>query len=174
MQTQQIRPCTITDLESICVIVNDAAEAYRGIIPIDRWKEPYMTLEELCHEIGSGVAFWGCEEDGELMGVMGLQNVQDVSLIRHAYVRTAKRGKGIGGRLLHELRNITNRPILLGTWADASWAVKFYEKHGFVCVSPREKQRLLKTYWSVPERQIETSVVLADPAWFSLQIKDPH
>lgn len=161
-----IRPCDQDDFETIYGIVNDAARAYRGVIPEDRWKEPYMPREELRREIDDGVAFWGYEEDGELVGVMGIQQVRDVTLIRHAYVRTARRNRGVGGKLLSHLRGQTTRPILIGTWADALWAIRFYEKHGFRLVSPREKERLLREYWSVPDRQIETSVVLADQEWF--------
>ncbi len=161
-----IRPCIDADFDAMYSIINEAAEAYRGVIPTDRWHEPYMPVEELRHEIQSGVRFWGCEEDGELVGVMGIQDVQDVTLIRHAYVRTAKRGEGIGGKLLAELRRLTARPVLIGTWAAATWAIRFYEKHGFTMVTPEEKNRLLKKYWSIPERQIETSVVLGDERWF--------
>jgi len=157
-----IRPCNDTDFETIYSIINEAAEAYRGIIPADRWHEPYMPEEDLRHEIQSGVRFWGCEENGELVGVMGIQDVQDVTLIRHAYVRTSRRNQGIGGKLLAELRKTTHRPILIGTWAAAIWAIRFYEKHGFRLVTPEEKDRLLKKYWSIPERQVETSVVLAE------------
>jgi GNAT superfamily N-acetyltransferase len=142
--------------------VNDAAQAYRGIIPADRWKEPYMPVEELRHEIADGVTFWGEELEGRLVGVMGIQDVDDVTLIRHAYVRTACRSQGIGGRLLAHLRTLSRRPILMGTWADAVWAVRFYEKHGFRLVTPAEKDRLLRKYWNIPERQVETSVVLAE------------
>jgi N-acetylglutamate synthase-like GNAT family acetyltransferase len=163
-----IRPCDSKDFEAIYAIINDAAQAYRGIIPEDRWKEPYMDRDELRHEIASGVVFWGYEEDGELVGVMGIQDVMDVTLIRHAYVRTARRNQGIGGALLSGLRKKTTRPLLMGTWADAVWAVRFYEKHGFRLVTPEEKTRLLKKYWSIPERQVETSVVLADQKWFDL------
>jgi len=162
-----IRPCTDADFETIFSIINEAAEAYRSVIPADRWHEPYMPREELRHEIDGGVRFWGWEEDGELVGVMGIQDVQDVTLIRHAYVRTAQRNKGIGGKLLCELRKLTSRPVLMGTWAAASWAIRFYEKHGFRLVTPEEKNRLLKKYWSIPERQVETSVVLGDGRWFS-------
>lgn len=136
--------------------------AYRRVIPDDRWKEPYMTMEELEHEIAEGVVFWGYEEDGRLAGVMGIQDVRDVTLIRHAYVRTDRRRDGIGGKLLSHLRTLTQRPVLIGTWRDAVWAVRFYEKNGFRLVSEVEKNRLLGTYWSIPERQVETSVVLAD------------
>jgi GNAT superfamily N-acetyltransferase len=154
--------CNEEDFESIYEIVNDAAQAYKGIIPEDRWKEPYMPKEELRHEMNDGVRFWGYKEDGRLIGVMGIQDVQDVTLIRHAYVRTAERNKGIGSRLLAHLRKMTHRPILIGTWADAVWAVRFYEKHGFGTVSKEEKERLLRKYWTIPERQVETSVVLAE------------
>ncbi len=161
-----IRQCDNTEFEMIYEIINDAAQAYKGVIPADCWKEPYMSEDELRHEMDEGVVFWGYEEDGELVGVMGIQQVQDVTLIRHAYVRTAKRNQGIGGILLSYLREQTTRPILIGTWADAVWAIRFYEKHGFRLVSSEEKDRLLRKYWSIPERQIETSVVLADQKWF--------
>lgn len=124
-----------------------------------------MSRDELRREIDDGVVFWGYEEDGELVGIMGIQHVQDVTLIRHAYVRTEKRNKGIGSKLLFHLRRLTDRPALVGTWEDAVWAIRFYEKHGFRLVSPEEKDRLLRKYWSIPERQIETSVVLADKRW---------
>ncbi len=160
-----IRRCEERDFEDIYTIVNDAAEAYRGIIPADRWHEPYMPREDLRHEIDDGVVFWGCEEDDRLVGVMGLQDVKDVTLVRHAYVRTTARRQGIGGKLMAELYAMTDRPTLVGTWADAVWAVDFYEKHGFWMVDTETKTRLLKTYWSIPERQVETSVVLADERW---------
>jgi len=143
-------------------IINDAAQAYSGVIPADCWKEPYMSKDELRYEMDAGVAFWGYEEDGRLVGVMGIQHVQDVTLIRHAYVRTSQQHRGIGGQLLSYLRNQTVYPVLVGTWADAIWAIRFYEKHGFRLVSSEEKDRLLRKYWSIRERQIETSVVLAD------------
>ena len=160
-----IRRCEETDFETIYEIINEAAQVYRGIIPADRWKEPYMPRDELRHEIDSHVRFWGYEEDGQLLGVMGIQDVLDVTLIRHAYVRTARQNKGIGGKLLSHLRTLTSRPILLGTWADATWAIRFYEEHGFRLVTPEEKDRLLRKYWSIPDRQIETSVVLAEENW---------
>ena len=160
-----LRRCDERDFETIYTIVNDGAQAYKGIIPADRWTEPYMSREKLRHEIEDGVVFWGFEDAGELAGVMGLQDVQDVTLIRHAYVRTASRNQGIGGKLLTHLRTITSRPVLIGTWADAIWAIGFYQKHGFRVVDPREKTVLLKTYWNIPERQVETSVVLADAQW---------
>ena len=157
-----IRPCDDRDFETIYAIINDGAQAYKGIIPADRWTEPYMSREKLQHEIDAGVAFSGFEEDGTLAGVMGIQQVQDVTLIRHAYVRTSSRNRGIGAKLLAHLRDTTNRPVLIGTWADAAWAIRFYEKHGFRLVGDQDKNRLLKKYWNVPDRQIETSVVLAE------------
>ena len=160
-----IRKCNNDDFETIYSVINDAAIAYKGVIPADRWKEPYMPREELRHEIDEGVVFWGYEDNGELAGVMGIQDIQDVTLIRHAYVRTIKRGRGIGSKLLEKLRTLTARPLLIGTWADAVWAIKFYEKHNFRLVTKEEKDMLLKKYWSIPERQVETSVVLADPDW---------
>ena len=157
-----IRQCNEDDFDAIYEIINDAALAYKGIIPEDRWKEPYMSIEELRHEIDEDVTFWVYEEDGKLIGVMGIQDVQDVTLIRHAYVCTEERNKGIGSKLLSHLRRMTDRPILIGTWADAVWAIRFYEKHGFRLVSTEEKNRLLKKYWRIPKRQVETSVVLAE------------
>jgi N-acetylglutamate synthase-like GNAT family acetyltransferase len=160
-----IRECDGSDFDRIWSIVNDGAQAYKGIIPTDRWTEPYMSREKLRHEIGDGVVFWGCEEAGALAGVMGIQRVREVTLIRHAYVRTASQKAGIGSRLLAHLRETAQTPVLIGAWADAVWAIRFYEKHGFQRVDAEEKNRLLKRYWTVPERQIETSVVLADAAW---------
>jgi GNAT superfamily N-acetyltransferase len=160
-----IRRCDARDFESIYVIINDGAQAYKGIIPADRWTEPYMSREKLQHEIDDGVVFWSYEDAGTLVAVMGIQQVQDVTLIRHAYVRTLSQKQGLGALLLSHLRNIANHPVLIGTWADAVWAIRFYERHGFQIVAPGEKQRLLKKYWTVPDRQIETSVVLADPVW---------
>ncbi len=160
-----IRRCDDRDLESIWTIINDGAQAYKGIIPADRWTEPYMSRDKLQDEIADGVVFWGYEESGSLAGVMGIQDVQDVTLIRHAYVRTANQKQGIGKHLLSHLRGLTSGPVFIGTWADAAWAIRFYEKHGFRMVNPQEKDRLLKKYWSIPDRQIETSVVLADQKW---------
>ena len=168
-----IRPCDHNDFEAVYSIINDAAEAYRGVIPDDRWKVPYMPRDELQHEIDAGVAFWGYELEGELIGVMGLQDVRDVILIRHAYVRTARRNQGIGGKLLTELLTNLTRPVLIGTWADAVWAVAFYEKYGFRLVPDEEKNQLLRRYWSVPDRQIETSVVLADQRWIDSSALNP-
>jgi GNAT superfamily N-acetyltransferase len=160
-----IRACAGRDIEAIWAIINDGAEAYRGAIPPDRLRSPYMSRAELLHEIEAGVTFWGYANDGEVLGVMGLQDVQDVTLIRHAYVRTANQRSGIGAHLLGHLRQLTARPILIGTWADAAWAIRFYSRHGFEPVGREEKERLLKRYWTIPDRQIETSVVLADDRW---------
>lgn len=156
-----IRRCHSSDTPGIHAVINDAARAYQGIIPPDRWHEPYMSLEELKKEIRSGVEFWDYEENDQLIGVMGLQRVKKVTLIRHAYVKTAMRNRGIGGKLLTRLLEQTKGKILVGTWKDASWAIRFYEKHGFQLVGELEKNRLLATYWQIPRRQIETSVVLA-------------
>ena len=161
----KIRKTTDSDLKVIFEIINDAAQAYKGIIPGDRWHEPYMPLEGLRHEIDDGVVFWGLEEDGKLTGVMGSQDKGDVTLIRHAYVRTQARNIGIGTRLLRHLEDMIDKPILIGTWADATWAISFYKKHGYRLVSEKEKSHLLKKYWSIPERQIETSVVLSRPGY---------
>ena len=157
-----IRECTDADFEAILSIINDGAEAYRGVIPADRWHEPYMPAGELRHEIASGVRFAGVETGGSLVAVMGSQPVQDVILIRHAYVRTDRQRRGEGGRLLRHLLATAPRPVLIGTWAAARWAVRFYEKHGFTLIDGAEKDRLLKTYWDIPARQVETSVVMAD------------
>jgi N-acetylglutamate synthase-like GNAT family acetyltransferase len=164
-----IRRCDDHDFEVIWTIINDGAQAYKGIIPPDRWTEPYMSREKLQHEIDDGVVFWGFEEKGTLEGVMGIQDVQDVTLIRLAYVRTSSQKQGTGGHLLSHLRSLTTGPVLIGTWADAVWAIHFYERHGFQMVSPQEEDRLLRQYWSIPERQIETSVVLADRKWQELR-----
>jgi len=163
-----IHRCDDRDFDLIWAIINDGAQAYKGIIPVDRWTEPYMSREKLQNEIDEGVVFWGYEETGVLVGVMGLQQVQDVTLIRHAYVRTGSQKRGIGAHLLSHLRELANGPVLIGTWADAVWAIRFYERYGFQIVPPQEKYRLLKKYWTVPERQIETSVVLADSTWQEL------
>ena len=160
-----IRQCEDADFETICEIINDAAQAYKGEIPADCWREPYMSEDELRQEIREGVGFLGFEEVGELAGVMGIQHIQDVTLIRHAYVRTARRNQGIGGLLLSHLVTGATRPVLIGTWVDATWAIRFYEKRGFRLVTPAEKDRLLRKYWSVPRRQMDTSVVLVDHRW---------
>ena len=160
-----VRRCSEEEFDVILSIINDGAQAYQGVIPADRLEDPYMSAEKLRQEIADGVCFWGFEEEsGQLTGVMGIQQVLDVTLIRHAYVRTASQHRGIGARLLAHLRTLTERPMLIGTWADA-WAIGFYERHGFRVVGVEEKDRLLRLYWKVPERQIETSVVLVDERW---------
>jgi GNAT superfamily N-acetyltransferase len=163
----KIRPCGADDVPAVFAIVNDAAQAYKGIIPADRWHEPYMPLDELQEQIRDGVTFWGCESGGELAGVMGIQDRGDVVLIRHAYVRTSQRRKGIGERLLKHLEGMTPKPILIGTWRAAAWAIRFYEKNGYRTLSRPEAERLMRKYWGIPERQIETSVVLAQASWAS-------
>lgn len=150
------------DFATLHAIINDAAVAYRGVIPSDRWREPYMSEGELREQIGAGVRFYVYREAGETLGVMGIQPVRDVTLIRHAYVRTTARRKGIGASLLRHLTAMTTGPILIGTWRAATWAVDFYEKNGFRLVSEAEKDRLLRTYWQIPERQVATSVVLTN------------
>ena len=142
-------------------IINDAAQAYKGIIPADRWHEPYMPMAELQAQIADGIAFSGCESGGKLLGVMGIQDKGDVKLIRHAYVKTTARRKGIGEKLLKHLEATTRKPVLIGTWSDAAWAIRFYEKNGYRLLSRAETDRLLRRFWKIPERQIETSVVLA-------------
>ena len=174
-----IRLCRPDEEPLMSAIVCDAARAYKGVIPADRYHEPYMPLSELRGEIAAGVRFWGAEVDGELVGIMGIQDVAgtagcelgsigEVTLIRHAYVRTAQRGQGIGGKLLTHLVRIAERPLLMGTWAAATWAVGFYQKHGFTLTAHAEKERLLRIYWNIPARQVETSVVLADASAMAL------
>jgi len=165
-----IRRCDNGDVETIWTIINDGAQAYKGVILADQWSEPYMSREEMQHEVSDGVVFWGFEDSGKLVGVMGIQKVQDVTLIRHAYVRTGWQKRGIGAQLLAHLRGLTTDPILIGTWADAVWAIRFYEKHGFRMVGLADKDRLLKKYWKISERQRETSVVLADSRWREIEI----
>jgi N-acetylglutamate synthase-like GNAT family acetyltransferase len=159
--------CTPNDFNDILEIINDAASAYKGVIPADRWHEPYMPAEELRSQIGQGVTFWCYKEDGKILGVMGIQDRLDVTLIRHAYVRTTLRNRGIGRKLLGHLVQLTNKPVLIGTWAEASWAIEFYKKHGFRLLAAEEKNMLLAKYWSIPQRQVETSVVLANADWKS-------
>jgi GNAT superfamily N-acetyltransferase len=159
-----VRPCRKGERSVISEIINAAAEAYRGVIPTDRWHDPYMSLSELDAEISAGVVFWAYESEGEVSGVMGTQPVRDVDLIRHAYVRPGNQRRGIGAALIGHIRSLSSRQMLVGTWAAATWAITFYQRHGFVLVSAEQKTALLKTYWTIPERQIETSVVLANPA----------
>jgi GNAT superfamily N-acetyltransferase len=167
-EQDRIRKCTGADVEMILGIINDAAEAYRGVIPTDRWHEPYMTRDELKNEIESGVSFYGFEEEKRLIGVMGIQDRGEVALIRHSYVRSGHRNRRIGTRLLRVLESTTDKPILVGTWADARWAIAFYQKNDYRLLSKEEKTRLLKKYWTIPDRQIETSVVLANRKWEGL------
>jgi GNAT superfamily N-acetyltransferase len=158
-----IRRCREDERAAIVAVVNAAAEAYRGVIPADRWHEPYMPLDELDGEIAAGVAFWGYEADGALVGIMGIQPVGDVDLIRHAYVSPDSQRHGVGSALLAHLARSSTRRMLVGTWAAADWAIGFYRRHGFELLSPERNAALLKTYWAIPDRQIEASVVLANP-----------
>jgi GNAT superfamily N-acetyltransferase len=162
-----MRRCADEDVASIHRVINDGAAAYRGVIPADCWHEPYMTEDELRREIAHGVSFAGSFDDDDLVGVMGVQDVGDVTLVRHAYVRTARQGGGIGGALLRHLLAGSERPVLVGTWAAASWAIGFYERYGFRLVADPTRAELLRTYWTIPDRQIETSVVLADARWWA-------
>jgi N-acetylglutamate synthase-like GNAT family acetyltransferase len=164
-----IRRSVEADVAAMLAIVNDAARAYRGVIPVDRWHEPYMSAEELEREIAGGVVFWVAEEDGRLSGVMGVQDRGDVALVRHAYVAPTTQRSGVGTRLLRHVEGLVDKPILIGTWAAASWAIEFYRRNGFTVVPSEQKDRLLGTYWSIPARQIETSVVLADTRWMEAQ-----
>jgi len=159
-----IRPCRPDERPAILAIVNAAAERYRGAIPADCWHEPYMSAEQLERDIAAGVTFWGyVDEGGELVGVMGIQPVKDVDLVRHAYVRPDRQGRGVGARLLAHLEGLGSRQILIGTWADAAWAVRFYQGRGYTLVPRGEAAELLRTYWTISPRQVETSVVLAKP-----------
>jgi GNAT superfamily N-acetyltransferase len=160
-----IRLCRSADTETIWAIINEAAAAYKGVIPPDCWHEPYMSREELHGEIYADVVFWGYEADDRLVGVMGRQDKGEVVLIRHAYVLPAYQRRGIGAKLLQYFTREESKPILVGTWAAATWAIRFYARHGFQLVTPEEKDRLLRTYWTITDRQIETSVVLADETW---------
>jgi N-acetylglutamate synthase-like GNAT family acetyltransferase len=161
------------DLAAMLAIVNDAAQAYRGVIPADRWREPYMPLEELVAEISDGVMFWVAEEAGRLVGVMGIQDKGEVALVRHAYVAPTMQRKGVGTGLLRHVESLTAKPVLIGTWADASWAIEFYLRNGFTVVSNEHKNSLLRKHWSIPARQVETSVVLADGRWIQAQQRTP-
>jgi GNAT superfamily N-acetyltransferase len=158
-----IRLCRDTDRGQILAIVNAAAEVYRGAIPPDRWHDPYMSAAELESEIAAGVKFWGYTLEGTLIGVMGIQPVRDVDLIRHAYVRPGSQRLGVGATLVTHLRNLSKRPMLVGTWSAADWAIRFYERQGFELVAQARAGELLASYWNIPQRQIDTSVVLANP-----------
>ena len=161
-----IRRCLNKEFEIIYEVINDGARAYQGAIPDDRWHEPYMTRSELKQQIKEGVEFWGFDENGTICGVMGIQEMRDVALIRHAYVRTNDQRRGVGGQLLEMLHGQSTQPFLIGMWKDATWAIRFYEKHGFKPVPKDLIQDLLGKYWSIPKRQVETSTVLADDKWF--------
>lgn len=163
--TVQIRPCRPDERDAMLDIVNAAARAYRGVIPADRWQEPYMPAEELDAELATGVRFWGYEADGTLVGVMGIQAVEEVDLIRHAYVLPERQGGGVGGALIEHLRPLSRGRMLVGTWAAAEWAIRFYVRHNFALVPRPRTAALLRRYWTIPERQIETSVVLASPPY---------
>jgi GNAT superfamily N-acetyltransferase len=165
LATLDIRPAGRDDVAAIHEIVNDAAQAYKGVIPADRWHEPYMPLAELESEIAKGVRFYCATQGDRVIGVMGIQDVKDVTLIRHAYVRTAERRHGIGQALLAHLNRLTRRPVLIGTWKAATWAIRFYEKNGFRLVTDAEKNKLLRVYWTIPDRQVEESVVLVNAQW---------
>ena len=160
-----VRPCRAVERPVICEIINAAAEAYRGAIPADRWHEPYMSAQELDSEISMGVAFWAYERDGVVVGVMGIQPVRDVDLIRHAYVRPGSQRHGVGAALITHIRTLSSRRMLVGTWAAATWAIRFYESHSFELLEPQLTRKLLNAYWHIGERQIETSVVLANPPY---------
>ena len=155
-----IRECNHADIATIEAIINRAAQVYRKVIPLDCWHEPYMSRSELIAEIASGVKFWGSQQSDVLIGIMGLQKVSDASLIRHAYVRPEHQHQGVGAALLNTLSRRVSGRLLVGTWAAANWAIRFYERHGFCLVSEEEKDQLLTTYWTIPERQRQTSVVL--------------
>jgi N-acetylglutamate synthase-like GNAT family acetyltransferase len=167
-----IRKSEEEDRVAILVIINDAAQAYRAVIPADRWHDPYMPSSELESEIADGVVFWVAEHERRLVGVMGIQDKGDVALVRHAYVAPGLQGKGVGTSLLRHLEGLTRKPILIGTWAAASWAIEFYRRNGFTVVSNTDKDRLLRKYWAIPARQIETSVVLADARWMAAHRRD--
>ena len=168
-----IRKIQDADLGAALAIVNDAAQVYRGVIPDDRWHEPYMPPEELEKEIADGIVFWVAEEDARLLGVMGIQDRGDVALVRHAYVTPTVQRKGVGTRLLRHVEGLTGKPVLIGTWADATWAIEFYRRNGFTIVPNGQKDALLRKYWSIPERQVETSVVLADGRWMEARRRAP-
>lgn len=153
-----IRRCQADDAQRIYFIINEAAKAYDGIIPADCYHEPYMPMGELEREMRR-MSFFGWELNGELIGIMGIEPIKDVTLIRHAYVLPRWQKQGIGSKLLKNLMGLgTTSRLLVGTWADARWAIDFYQRHGFSLLP--DKDELLKTYWDIPQRQIETSVVM--------------
>ena len=160
-----IRESREDDLTAVLAVINDAAQAYKGVIPADRWHEPYMPPAELAHEMADGVRFWVAEENGRVIGVMGIQDKGEVALVRHAYVATVLQRKGVGAGLLKHVQSLTTKPMLIGTWRDATWAIDFYRRNGFTLLSDSDKDKLLRRFWSIPARQAETSVVLADRRW---------
>jgi N-acetylglutamate synthase-like GNAT family acetyltransferase len=166
-----IRKSVDGDFPAILAIINDAARAYRGVIPVDRWHEPYMSTEEFKGEVAAGVVFWIAEESGRLTGVMGIQDKGDVALVRHAYVDPSAQRTGVGTKLLRHVESLVDKPILIGTWATASWAIDFYRRNGFDVVAESDKDQLLRRYWSIPPRQIETSVVLANGRWIETRLR---
>lgn len=161
-----IRQCETEDFPRILTIINQGAEAYREVIPMDCWHDPYMPEAELAAGIANGIVFYGYESEGQLLGVMGLQPVREVTLIRHAYVLPDLQRQGIGSRLVAHCLARADGPVLVGTWAAADWAIRFYRKHDFRLVGEKYRDRLLRQYWSIPDRQRAVSVVLASPAWF--------
>jgi GNAT superfamily N-acetyltransferase len=169
-----IRKNVDADLAAMSGIINAAAQAYRGVIPADRWHDPYMPLDELKKEIADGVLFWVAEEDGRLLAVMGIQDKGEVALVRHAYVAPSLQRKGVGTKLLRHVQPLTGKPVLIGTWANASWAIDFYRRNGFTVVSNADKDYLLRRYWSIPARQVETSVVLADGRWMEVRARSNY
>ena len=160
-----IRQSREDDLTAVLAVINDAAQAYKGVIPADRWHEPYMPAAELAQEIAAGVRFWVAEQDGRVIGVMGIQDKGEVALVRHAYVATVLQRKGVGAGLLKHVQGLTQKPMLIGTWRDATWAIDFYRRNVFTLLSDSDKDELLRRFWSIPARQAETSVVLADQRW---------
>ncbi|MDB4875296.1 MAG: GCN5-related N-acetyltransferase [Gemmatimonadetes bacterium] len=168
-----IRQSEDADLAQIAAIVNEAAQAYRGVIPADRWHEPYMSADELAREIADGVSFWVAEQDAGLLGVMAIQDRGDVALVRHAYVAPTKQRLGVGRTLLQHIQRLNDKPLLIGTWAAAGWAIEFYQRNGFTVLPSEETGRVLRQYWSIPERQIATSVVLADRSWMERASRGP-
>ena len=163
----EIRKARASETPAILAIINAAAIAYRGVIPADRWHEPYMPPNELAKEIADGIVFWVAEEDGRIEAVMGMQDKGDVALVRHAYVAPGVQRKGLGTKLLRHVQGLSDKPFLIGTWAAASWAIGFYIRNGFTILPDADKDDLLGKYWSVPARQAETSVVLADARWMA-------
>ncbi len=160
-----IRECTDKDFDEILAVINDGATAYRDVIPADCYHEPYMSKQDLRIALKEGITFWAKENDEAICGIMGIQNVDDVTLIRHAYVRTSQQRNGVGSKLLSHLLRLANLPVLVGTWRAADWAIQFYRQHGFEILSQEHMSEILQRYWSISERQIETSVVLAQRSW---------